>query len=127
MANGSIKDVHSLHGTNPQCLVEKIIQMQIHESKYWKEECFQLIAELVVDKAMEFSFVSGVYSSIIKPTPFLCLTLKMLHIQPEKDIVVDFIRNKDFKYVHMLGAFFYMRLTNTASDCYKYLEPLYND
>ncbi|XP_025942389.1 pre-mRNA-splicing factor 38A isoform X2 [Apteryx rowi] len=29
-------------------------------------------------------------------------------------------------YVRMLGAL-YMRLTGTAIDCYKYLEPLYND
>lgn len=31
-----------------------------------------------------------------------------------------------FRYVRMLGAL-YMRLTGTAIDCYKYLEPLYND
>uniref|UniRef100_A0A2K5E9F6 Pre-mRNA-splicing factor 38B n=1 Tax=Aotus nancymaae TaxID=37293 RepID=A0A2K5E9F6_AOTNA len=39
--------------TNPQYLVKKIIQTRIYESKYWKEECFGLIAELVADKAME--------------------------------------------------------------------------
>uniref|UniRef100_A0A2K5RGB7 Pre-mRNA-splicing factor 38B n=1 Tax=Cebus imitator TaxID=2715852 RepID=A0A2K5RGB7_CEBIM len=42
--------------TNPQYLVEKIIQTQICESKYWKEECFGLKAELVVDKATELRF-----------------------------------------------------------------------
>ncbi|NWS74517.1 PR38A factor, partial [Crotophaga sulcirostris] len=83
-------------------------------------------AELVVDKAMELRYVGGVYGGNIKPTPFLCLTLKMLQIQPEKDIIVEFIKNEDFKYVRMLGAL-YMRLTGTAIDCYKYLEPLYND
>ncbi|NWS32777.1 PR38A factor, partial [Polioptila caerulea] len=83
-------------------------------------------AELVVDKAMELKYVGGVYGGNIKPTPFLCLTLKMLQIQPEKDIIMEFIKNKDFKYVRMLGAL-YMRLTGTAIDCYKYLEPLYND
>lgn len=31
-----------------------------------------------------------------------------------------------FRYVRLLGAM-YMRLTGTAVDCYKYLEPLYND
>jgi pre-mRNA-splicing factor 38A len=31
-----------------------------------------------------------------------------------------------FRYVRALGAF-YMRLTGTAPDCYKYLELLYND
>ncbi|XP_024050792.2 pre-mRNA-splicing factor 38A isoform X2 [Terrapene carolina triunguis] len=82
--------------------------------------------ELVVDKAMELRYVGGVYGGNIKPTPFLCLTLKMLQIQPEKDIIVEFIKNEDFKYVRMLGAL-YMRLTGTAIDCYKYLEPLYND
>lgn len=56
-----------------------------------------LAAELVVDKAMELKYVGGVYGGNIKPTPFLCLTLKMLQIQPEKDIIVEFIKNEDFK------------------------------
>ncbi|KAK1796696.1 hypothetical protein P4O66_009722 [Electrophorus voltai] len=126
MANRTVKDANSIHGTNPQYLVEKIIRTRIYESKYWKEECFGLTAELVVDKAMELKYVGGVYGGNIKPTPFLCLTLKMLQIQPEKDIIVEFIKNEDFKYVRLLGAM-YMRLTGTSVDCYKYLEPLYND
>lgn len=84
------------------------------------------IPELLVDKAMELKFVGGVYAGNIKPTPFLCLILKMLQIQPEKDIIVEFIKNEEFKYVRALGAF-YLRLTGTGVDCYKYLEPLYND
>lgn len=75
---------------------------------------------------MEIRYTGGVYGSNIRPTPFLCLTLKMLQIQPEKDIVVEFIKNEDYKYVRALGAF-YLRLTGTSVDCYKYLEPLYND
>ncbi|XP_032884513.1 pre-mRNA-splicing factor 38A [Amblyraja radiata] len=126
MANRTVKDAHSIHGTNPQYLIEKIIRTRIYESKYWKEECFGLTAELVVDKAMELKYVGGVYGGNIKPSPFLCLTLKMLQIQPEKDIIVEFIKNEDFKYVRLLGAL-YMRLTGSAIDCYKYLEPLYND
>ncbi|KAB5584356.1 hypothetical protein PHYPO_G00106500 [Pangasianodon hypophthalmus] len=126
MANRTVKDANSIHGTNPQYLVEKIIRTRIYESKYWKEECFGLTAELVVDKAMELKYIGGVYGGNIKPTPFLCLTLKMLQIQPEKDIIVEFIKNEDFKYVRLLGAM-YMRLTGTSVDCYKYLEPLYND
>ena len=57
-----------------------------------------LVAELPVDKAMELKYVGGVYSGIVKPTPFLCLVLKMLQIQPEKEIVVEFIKNEEFKY-----------------------------
>lgn len=126
MANRTVKDAKSVRGTNPQYLVEKIIRSRIYDSKYWKEECFALSAELVVDKAMELRFVGGVFGGNIKPTPFLCLTLKMLQIQPEKDIIVEFIKNEEFKYVRALGAF-YMRLVGTSLDCYKYLEPLFND
>ncbi|KAK3579140.1 hypothetical protein CHS0354_022158 [Potamilus streckersoni] len=126
MANRTVKDAHSIKGTNPQYLVEKIIRTRIYECKYWKEECFALTAELMVDKAMELKYVGGVNGGNIKPTPFICLVLKMLQIQPEKDIIVEFIRNEDFKYVRALGAL-YMRLTGTSLDCYKYLEPLYLD
>lgn len=126
MANRTVKDAKSVRGTNPQYLIEKIIRARIYDSKYWKEECFALSAELLVDKAMELRYVGGVYGGNIKPTPFLCLILKMLQIQPEKDIVVEFIKNEEFKYVRALGAY-YMRLTGSSVDCYKYLEPLFAD
>ncbi|CAL1269409.1 unnamed protein product [Larinioides sclopetarius] len=126
MANRTVKDAQSVRGTNPQYLIEKIIRSRIYDARYWKEECFALSAELLVDKAMELKHIGGVFGGNIKPTPFLCLVLKMLQIQPEKDIVIEFIRQEDFKYVRALGAF-YMRLVGTSLDCYKYLEPLYND
>lgn len=62
--------------------------------KFWH---FSLTAELMVDKAMELKYIGGVYGGNVKPSPFLCLVLKMLQIQPEKDIVVEFIRNENFK------------------------------
>uniref|UniRef100_A0A2K5DPS0 Uncharacterized protein n=1 Tax=Aotus nancymaae TaxID=37293 RepID=A0A2K5DPS0_AOTNA len=45
MANRTVQDVHSIHDTNPQYLLEII--------RYWKQECFGLTAELVVEKATE--------------------------------------------------------------------------
>ena len=85
---------------------------------------FLIVAFLI--KAMELKFIGGVFGGNIKPTPFLCLVLKMLQIQPEKDIIIEFIKNEDFKYVRALGAY-YLRLTGSSLDCYKYLEPLLND
>ncbi|UYV67255.1 PRPF38A [Cordylochernes scorpioides] len=127
MANRTVKDAISVRGTNPQYLVEKIIRTRIYDSQYWKEECFALSAELVAEKAIKLRFIGGVFGGNIKPTPFLCLTLKMLQIQPSKDIIIEFIRQEDFnRYVRALGAL-YLRLTGSALDCYKYLEPLYND
>ena len=39
----------------------------------------------------------------------MCLVLKMLQIQPEKAIVIEFITQDHYKYVRALGAF-YLRL-----------------
>ncbi|CAH8821531.1 unnamed protein product [Trichobilharzia szidati] len=143
MANRTVKDAHTVHGTNPQYLIEKIVRSRIYESQFWKEHCFALtgmqllsvllndiflcsIAELLVDKAVELRYVGGVYSGNVKPTPFLCLTLKMLQIQPDKDIVIEFIKQEPYKYARALGAF-YLRLVGESVEIYKYLETLYND
>lgn len=47
---------------------------------------------------MELKCIGGIFGGNIKPTPFLCLILKMLQIQPDKDIVVEFISQQNFKY-----------------------------
>jgi len=84
------------------------------------------VSFFLINYIYSFRFLGGVYGGNVKPTPFLCLILKMLQIQPEKDIIVEFIKNEEFKYVRALGAL-YMRLTGSSQDCYKYLEPLFND
>eukprot|EP00035_Acanthoeca_spectabilis_P013656 m.255217 g.255217 ORF g.255217 m.255217 type:complete len:375 (-) comp15944_c0_seq34:1393-2517(-) len=126
MANRTMKDAASVHATNPQYLVEKIIRSRIYDSLYWKESCFALTAESLIDRATELKYVGGVSSGLIKPTPFMCLTLKLLQIQPEKEIILEYIANTDFKYLRCLGAF-YLRLVGTAMDCYTYLEPILKD
>lgn len=117
MANRTVKDAQSVKGTNPQHLVEKIIRSRVYDCKYWKEECFALTglfaptctvaqndhvprnqtAELLVDKAMVLDHIGGVFGGNVKPTDFICLVLKMLQIQPSKDIIIEFIKNPDYK------------------------------
>jgi len=126
MANRTDPTAKSVHGTNPQNLIEKILRTRIYSAKFWKEQCFGLTAATLVDKAMELNHIGGTYGGNRKPTNFLCLVLKMLQIQPEKEIVIEFIKNEDYRYVRLLGAF-YLRLVARPVDVYQYLEPLYND
>lgn len=44
-----------------QNLVEKILRMKIYNSMYWKEHCFALTAESLVDKAVELKYVGGTF------------------------------------------------------------------
>lgn len=77
--------------------VEKIVRTRIYDSKYWKEDCFALNMELLVDKAVELRYVGGTYGGNIKTSPFICLVLKMLQVQPEPEIVDEFISQDYFK------------------------------
>lgn len=54
-------------------------------------------AETLVDRAVELDHVGGTYGGAVKPCPFMCLVLKMLQIQPDKSIVVEFIKNEEYK------------------------------
>lgn len=126
MANRTDPDARTIHGTNPQNMIEKILRMKIYDSTYWKEHCFALTAEAVVDKAVAINSLGGTFGGARKPTKFVCLLLKLLQLQPDKEIIIEFIKNDDYKYVRVLGAF-YMRLVGRPVEVYNYLEPLYND
>jgi pre-mRNA-splicing factor 38A len=101
MANRTDPAAKSIRGTNPQNLVEKILRSKIYQNTYWKEQCFGLTAETLVDKAMELDHLGGTHGGNRKPTPFMCLVMKMLQIQPEKEIVIEFIKNDDYKYLSL--------------------------
>ncbi|KAI5796298.1 PRP38 family-domain-containing protein [Peziza echinospora] len=115
----------TIHGVNPLLLIEKIIRERIFESLYWKEQAFGLNAATLLDRAVELTFIGGQYANQ-KPTPFLCLTCKLLQLQPEKEIILEYLHDTDFKYLRALAAF-YIRLTWSAVEIFKTLEPLLND
>ncbi|KAI9219392.1 Pre-mRNA-splicing factor 38, partial [Blastocladiella britannica] len=108
-----------------QLKIEKIIRSRCYETRFWKEECFGLNAESIIDKAVELDHIGGIYGNTT-PTPFLCLLLKLLQVEPTEDIVLEYILDPEFKYLRALGAF-YLRLTFPPRDIYRHLEPLLND
>ena len=139
-ANSTAPEAHSVHGTNPQFLVERITRDKIYAMTYWKEKCFGVSAAALVDLAMGIREFGGVYGGTQRCTDFICLLLKMLQIQPDKEIVVrcpagalrplpglrlarqvEFIKNEEHKYVRLLGAF-YLRLVGKPLEVYQYLE-----
>lgn len=87
-----------------QNLVEYIVRCKIYDCQYWKEHCFGLTAESLIDKAVDLRSCGGTFGGARKPCEFMCLTLKLLQLQPEKDIIIEYIKNDDFKYVRILGA-----------------------
>eukprot|EP00975_Prorocentrum_lima_P018622 3919715-Prorocentrum_lima.AAC.1 len=126
MANATDVVALSVHGTNTQHLVEKITRQKIYNSLYWKEKCFGRSAADILDLAVELRYIGGTYGGNRKPTKFLSLVLKLLQLAPEKEIILAYVKDEHYKYVRALGAF-YFRLTGTAPEIYRALEPLYTD
>ena len=56
MANRTDPTARSVHGTNPQNLVEKILRSKIYQNTYWKEQCFGLTGSLSKSAAPVFFF-----------------------------------------------------------------------
>ena len=108
-------------------MMEKITRDKVYAMTFWKEKCFAVSAETLVDLAVtDLTQIGGIYGGNNRATEFLCLTLKMLQIAPEREIVIEFIKNEDHKYARLLGAF-YLRLVGSSAEVYRYLEPLLND
>ena len=104
-----------------------------------------MIAETLIDQAIELNTIGGVYGNQ-RPTNFMCLLLKLLQIQPEKEILVEYLLADEFKsvrttfrepvctdhiyacdrYLRALAAM-YIRMTFRAVDVYELLEPLLKD
>ena len=114
-----------------QNLVEKILRTRIYDTVYWKQHCFGLTAASLLDKAAQLRSVGGGGGSAVSggagaPSHFICLVLKLLQLQPDREIVLEYIRQEGQKYVRLLGAF-YLRLTARPADVYRDLEPLLKD
>lgn len=104
MANRTHPQTRSVHGTNPQFLLGKILRLAINDSRYWQESCFGLTAETLIDKAIKLRYVAGTYGR--RPSPFICLLLKLLQIQPDITIVGLYLAAENFKYLRALAAFY---------------------
>ncbi|SBS95549.1 pre-mRNA-splicing factor 38A, putative [Plasmodium malariae] len=126
MANRTDASAIKIFGSNPQYLISNIIRSKIYESPYWKEKCFALTSESIIDQAVNLKYVGGTYGGNRKPTRFLCLVLKLLQIQPDKDIIYEYIKNEEFIYLRALGIF-YLRLIGKSLEIYKNLEPILFD
>ncbi|KAI7240953.1 PRP38-domain-containing protein [Hortaea werneckii] len=116
-----------IRGDNPLKLFEKPVRDRIVDSYYWKEQCFGLNAATLLDRAVELNFIGGTYGVAQKPTPFLCLVFKMLQLTPDRDIVLFYLQQEEFKYLRALAAFYIRLAWEKDEEVYTTLEPYLTD
>jgi len=91
-------------------LIDKIVRTKVYQSKYYTEQCFALNETSLIDRAIGLEYIGCYYGGMREPSPFICLIVKMLQICPERQIVLEYIKQEDSKYLRALGMF-YWRLT----------------
>ncbi|KAH3665985.1 hypothetical protein OGAPHI_004174 [Ogataea philodendri] len=124
---GLVSNTKRVHGVHPVFLIEKILRERILDSQYWKRECQHADLLVVLDRAVEVDQI-GTYANSGRtlPTPFICLLLRLLQIQPSTEIIDHLLVQPDFVYLSALAAL-YIRITSTSVEVYQKLEPLLAD
>ena len=87
----------SVHGSNPQTLIENITRQKIYSTVFWKESCFGLSAEGVLERGVELKYLGSTAGPAYSPTPFICLVLKLLQISPDLKIIYNYIKVSPIK------------------------------
>ena len=106
--------------------VELILRNRVFNSYYWKEKCFGLTSETIIDKILELKYIGGMNHSSNQPTDFICLFIKMLQLNPSEEIVDEYLSDPDLKYLRALTALF-IRFAYPPAKIYSKLEKLYCD
>ena len=115
----------SVRGTAPQHLIDPKTRHKIYNSVYWLQYCFGVNLVVFVDRAQMIKGVGGLYGHLKQPCEFLCLFLKLLELEPSRDIILYFLNTKCWQMKHLrLLAALYVRFTFPPEDVYRFLEPL---
>jgi pre-mRNA-splicing factor 38A len=113
-----------------------ILRDRIVECRYWKEKCFALSIESLIDRAAELSYFGFSYGDSSRPTPYLCLLAKLVQLDPDIDTLMCFLefsagrpsndtltQRRDLRYLRAL-TIAYIRLACNPATIYRVLDGL---
>lgn len=106
-------------------IFDTILRNKIYNSKFWKQQLSGVNEETIIDLILKLKYVGGTKSSYKKPTKYICIILKLLHMKIDKNIIMLYLTNDN---IHLKAvAAFYIRLVSDSESIYKILEPLFNN
>ena len=68
-------------------IIEQIVRNKVYNSSYWKEKCFALTSETIIDNALELEYIGGIISTTNQPSDFICLLVKLIQLNPSEEII----------------------------------------
>lgn len=122
---GLVKSNTKIHGQNAAHLISKIIRERILDSVYYKLNCQSLGLLDWMEECARSCVLVGVYENETKtkPTKFMCLLFRLIHLEPDNEIVEYLIRGThSFKYLRALGCLYYRMARESDAEIYNTLE-----
>ncbi|EGW35257.1 uncharacterized protein SPAPADRAFT_130731 [Spathaspora passalidarum NRRL Y-27907] len=114
---------------NKAYLIEPIIRHRIQDSIFYKQHLYLTNEATILPIIVEHvKYVSGTDSSG-RPSPFICCLLRMLELEPSKDMIDTYLTQlgfNEFKYLTAL-ALIYVRLVYSSDVVYKTFDPYFQD
>ncbi|CCG21229.1 Fgr16 protein [Candida orthopsilosis Co 90-125] len=109
---------------NKSYLVEPIIRHRIHDSIFYKEHLYLTNESTILPIITQHvHYISGV-DSVGRPSPFLQCLLRLLELEPSKEIInvyLDQLSYSEFKYLTAL-ALLYVRLVFPSEEVYNIFD-----
>ena len=113
----------SIRGVAPQHLIDTATRHSIYQSVYWNQYCFGLNLVTLIDRVPNLKGVGGVYGMFREPSNFICLFLKLLELEPSKDVIYFILNTKSWQMKHLrLMAALYVRFVFPPEEVYIILE-----
>ena len=120
--------------------IPHLAREKVFACRYWKERCFGINAESLVERVSEdVDSVGILYGGFNRPTPLFCLLVKLFQIKPDKDTLEAYISlsdgapndqidsSQDLRYLRVLAAIFVRLTLPTSALCYNWIEGLLAD
>ena len=113
-------------GSAPHNLISAPLRTKVYEHAEYRKLVMKNEATVLDTIVGDLSYVGGCHGTFATPSLFLICLVKLLHLNLSVEILLEYLHQKDFKYLTVLAAM-YVRLVSQPLVVWKHLEPLLND
>lgn len=122
-------------------VIPPISREKLFSCRYWKERCFGVSAETLIDRVVaDVTAVGFQWGGFAKPVPCFCLLAKLIQIKPDMETVQALLtlsdshrennpqyHQSDMRYLRALAAIYVRIAASNSPLVYELLEPLLSD
>ena len=72
-------------------VLEQITRNKVYNCTNWKEKCFALNSESIIDHALELKYIGGIITNSGQPSEFICLVVKLIQLNPGEDVLREYL------------------------------------